>query len=193
MGVFLSCNFNKRQLLQFKFSLFVYFICLFSLSFLFLFDFIVCVSVFLIIVSLWQNKTLWGVGVGEGSEAKVLMIWERVFQLHKGAWEGGWALPRRKPEREGERDSEEELLLGCVRNHRRKLMWQGCLIVPLLTPLSKVDVLLHLFISSFCLVFWVAFLWNDSGKVVNERAERCLVLFCFELQFQFFVRNSESF
>jgi len=44
------------------------------------------------------DRTFWGVGLvvvvgggggGEGSETKVLIIWERVFQLHKGAWEGG--------------------------------------------------------------------------------------------------------
>lgn len=37
------------------------------------------------------DRTFWGGGGGggEGSETKVLIIWERVFQLHKGAWEGG--------------------------------------------------------------------------------------------------------
>lgn len=39
------------------------------------------------------DRTFWGDGVVvggcEGSKTKVLMIWERVFQLHKGVWEGG--------------------------------------------------------------------------------------------------------
>ena len=111
------------------------------------FDYLFTLSIWFVVFSLswWclYDRTFWG---GEGSETKVLMIWERVFQLHKGAWEGGWALPRRKPGRGvGERDSGEELLHGCVRDHWTRLMWQGCLIVPLPTPLSKVDVLLHLF------------------------------------------------
>lgn len=73
-------------------------------------------------------------------------------------------------------------------------MWQGCLIVPLPTPLSKVDVLLHLFFF-FNLLFGLLGCISVKGlsgvKVVNERADICLVFFCFELQFLLFVGNLE--
>lgn len=154
----LSCNFNKSLSGSFfKWSSFVYYsFAHFSFSIGFM---VFCLSWCL------YDRTFWGVGLGgggggEGSETKVLMIWERVFQLPKGAWEEGWALPRRKPGRGGERDSGEELLHGCVRDHWTRLMWRGCLILPLPTPLSKVDVLLHpSFI--FCLG---CILWKDYLK-----------------------------
>ena len=65
-------------------------------------------------------------------------------------------------------------------------MGQGCLIVPLPTPLSKVDILLHPFFFNllFGLLGCISVKGLSGVKAANERADICLA-FSFVLNCNF--------